>query len=149
MRIPTGLRVALAVWYAIGIAAVIWLVGRPGWEQRFRSDRVLFGLLLLVLCIPFTIAGAFLMRPYIRRPEVGWWIAYHAVLMFIIVLHIGFVAAAGAESFDFFTTVFLFDFPADLLGLALPAAVFVASAPLIKRRRERRRVDSTIPGAVT
>jgi hypothetical protein len=137
MTIPQGLRVALAITYAVGIGAVIWLVYRPGGPVLHRSDREFFGLLLLLLSVPFTVIGALLMRPYIRSPKLGWWIAYHVALMFVVVLYVGFFLGVGVDSLEVLGGFLLLEFPADIVGFSTPVALIVASAPLIKSRRER------------
>ena len=137
MTIPQGLRVALAITYAVGIGAVIWLVYRPGGPALHRSDREFFGLLLLVLSVPFTVMGALFMRPYIRSPKLGWWIAYHVALMFVVVLYVGFFLAVRVDSLEVLGGFLLLEFPADIVGFSTPVALIVASAPLIKSRRER------------
>ena len=136
MTIPQGLRVALAITYAVGIGAVIWLVYRPGGPVLHRSDREFFGLLLLLLSVPFTVIGALFMGPYIRSPKLGWWIAYHVALMFVVVLYVGFFLAVGVASLEVLGAFLLLEFPADIVGFSTPVALIVASAPLIKSRRE-------------
>jgi len=137
MTIPQGLRVALAIMYAVGIGAVIWLVYRPGGPVLHRSDREFFGLLLLLFSVPFTVMGALFMRPYIRSPKLGWWIAYHAALMFDVVLYVGFFLGVGVDSLEILGGFLLLEFPADIVGFSTPVALIVASAPLLKSRRER------------
>jgi hypothetical protein len=64
------------------------------------------------------------------------WIAYHVSLMFIVVLHVGFFLAVGAASPEFLLTSFLLGFPANIPGFSALLALFVASAPFIKSRRD-------------
>ena len=137
MTIPQGLRVAFAITYAVGIGAVTWLVYRPGGPVLHRSDREFFGLLLLLFSVPFTVMGALFMRPYIRSPKLCWWIAYHVALMFVVVLYVGFFLGVGVDSVEVLGGVLLMGFPADIVGFSTPVALIVASAPLIKSRRER------------
>lgn len=95
---------------------------------------------MLVMSVPFTVIGAIFMAPYIRRPQLRWWIAYHVPLMFIVVLHVGFVLAVGLDAPELFFSSLQFEFPADIPGFSTLVALFVASAPLIKSRRESRAI---------
>ena len=138
MTVPRNLRIALACAYAAGVSLVLWLIFRPWSGPVYASDREAMGTGMLILSVPFTAIGAFLVRPYLRQPQVGWWVAYHAVLFFIVLAYIGFLAGVRTAVPEFLGGMALFEFPFDLIAFSVPVALFVASAPLIKRRRERR-----------